>query len=114
MTGLKRRQVLGGVLSDGSVAVPPPEYDSITYDAITETFGVGFNGPLIMIVGIVESDDPVEVLDGLKAEIEAMPGVKMVAAATPNANPIAPGSATGAVPAPTSRLPQNAPMEEAS
>ena len=35
-------------------------------------------------------------------------------AATPNANPIAPGSATGAVPAPTSRLPQNAPMEEAS
>ena len=64
----------------------PGTQDRQTYDAITETFGVGFNGPLIMIVGIVESDDPVEVLDGLKAEIEAMPGVKMVAAATPNAN----------------------------
>ena len=64
----------------------PGTQDRQTYDAITETFGVGFNGPLIMIVGIVESDDPVEVLDGLKADIEAMPGVKMVAAATPNAN----------------------------
>ena len=36
MTGLKRRQVLGGVLADGTVAVPPPEYDPVTYDAITD------------------------------------------------------------------------------
>lgn len=36
MTGLKRRQILGGVLSDGSVAVPPPEYDGTTFDPVTE------------------------------------------------------------------------------
>ncbi len=36
MTGLKRRQILGGVLSDGTVAVPPPEYDAVTFDPITE------------------------------------------------------------------------------
>lgn len=36
MTGLKRRQILGGVLSDGKVAVPPPEYDAMTFDPITE------------------------------------------------------------------------------
>ena len=36
MTGLKRRQILGGVLSDGTVAVPPPEYDAHTLDPITE------------------------------------------------------------------------------
>ncbi len=36
MTGLKRRQILGGVLSDGTVAVPPPEYDGVTFDPITE------------------------------------------------------------------------------
>jgi len=86
---------LGGLAypaKDLSMALPtsgrslPGTQDRITYDAITEKFGVGFNGPLIMTVGIVESDDPVEVLDGLKADIEAMPGVKMVAAATPNAN----------------------------
>ncbi len=64
----------------------PGTQDRETYDAITKTFGVGFNGPLIMIVDIVESDEPVDVLDALKADIEAMPGVEMVAAAVPNAN----------------------------
>lgn len=64
----------------------PGTQDRQTYDAITETFGVGFNGPLIMTVDIVELDDPVEALDGLRADIEAMPGVELVAAATPNAN----------------------------
>lgn len=36
MTGLRHRQILGGVLSDGSVSVPPPEYDPHTLDPITE------------------------------------------------------------------------------
>jgi len=44
MTGLKRRQILGGVLSDGTVAVPPPEYDSQTYDPITELVPVAAEG----------------------------------------------------------------------
>ena len=44
MTGLKRRQVLGGKLSDGSVAVPPPEYDSHTLDPITELVPVADEG----------------------------------------------------------------------
>ncbi len=64
----------------------PGTQDRETYDAITRQFGEGFNGPLIMTVGIVESDDPIEVLDGLRADIEAMPGVHLVAAATPNEN----------------------------
>lgn len=44
MTGLRRRQVLGGVLSDGSVAVPPPEYDAHTLDPVTELVPVGDEG----------------------------------------------------------------------
>lgn len=44
MTGLKRRQVLGGTLSDGTVAVPPPEYDPRTYDPITELVPVSDEG----------------------------------------------------------------------
>ncbi len=64
----------------------PGTQDRETFDAITGKFGVGKNGPLILIVDIVELDDPVEALDGLKADIESMPGVEMVAAATPNAN----------------------------
>ena len=44
MTGLRRRQVLGGVLSDGSVAVPPPEYDPHTLDAVTDLVPVSDEG----------------------------------------------------------------------
>ena len=64
----------------------PGTQDRATFDEITDKFGIGFNGPLIMTVDIVELDDPVEVLDGLKADVEAMSGVQMVAAATPNEN----------------------------
>jgi uncharacterized OB-fold protein len=44
MTGLRRRQILGGVLSDGTVAVPPPEYDAHTHDPVTELRPVGDEG----------------------------------------------------------------------
>ena len=77
---------------DLSMALPtsghslPGTQDRETFDEITRTFGIGFNGPLIMTVDIVELDDPIEALDGLKADVESMPGVHMVAAATPNAN----------------------------
>ncbi|MDR1432057.1 MAG: MMPL family transporter [Propionibacteriaceae bacterium] len=64
----------------------PGELDRITFDMISEHFGVGYNGPLVVTADIVESTDPMGVADGLKAEIEAMPGVKLVPMATPNAN----------------------------
>ncbi len=44
MTGLRRHQVTGGVLSDGTVVVPPPEYDPVTHDAVTEIVAVGDEG----------------------------------------------------------------------
>ena len=74
---------------DLSMALPtsghslPGTQDRETFDEITSTFGIGFNGPLIMTVDIVELDDPIEALDGLKADVEKMPGVHMVAASTP-------------------------------
>jgi RND superfamily putative drug exporter len=64
----------------------PGSQDRVTADEVSRIFGDGFNGPLIVMVDIVESDDPVKILDGMRDEIKAMPGVKMVAAATPNAN----------------------------
>jgi uncharacterized OB-fold protein len=36
MSALKQHSVLGGVLSDGRVVVPPPEYDPVTHAAVTE------------------------------------------------------------------------------
>ncbi|MCW2782536.1 MAG: DNA-binding protein [Marmoricola sp.] len=44
MTGLRDRRILGGVLSDGQVAVPPPEYDGSTHQPVTELVPVGDEG----------------------------------------------------------------------
>ena len=64
----------------------PGSQDRVTFDLISEHYGVGANGPLVITAPIVESDDPLTITDGLKADIEAMPGVKMVALSTPNRN----------------------------
>jgi uncharacterized OB-fold protein len=44
MTGLAGRQVLGGVLDDGRVVVPPPEYDPTTHAPVTEVTPVAATG----------------------------------------------------------------------
>lgn len=64
----------------------PDSQNRETADEISRIFGPGFNGPLVVTVDIVSSDDPVKVLDGIRDDIQAMPAVKLVAAATPNAN----------------------------
>jgi RND superfamily putative drug exporter len=56
-----------------------------TYDLISDHFGPGFNGPLIMTGTIVTSNDPVKLMDDLKSDIEKMHGVKAVPLSTPNA-----------------------------
>ncbi|MGN6161680.1 MAG: Zn-ribbon domain-containing OB-fold protein [Marmoricola sp.] len=47
MTGLANGQVIGGVLSDGRVAVPPPEFDPITHAATSEFREVGSAGEVL-------------------------------------------------------------------
>lgn len=56
----------------------------ITYDLVSEHFGDGFNGPLIVTGSIVTSTDPVTLMNDLGDEIEGMPGVADVPLATPN------------------------------
>ena len=56
----------------------------VTYDLISEHFGDGYNGPLIVIATIVSTDDPLEVMDGIADEIRALPGVASVPLSTPN------------------------------
>ncbi|MFV0405295.1 MAG: MMPL family transporter [Propioniciclava sp.] len=58
--------------------------DRLTYDLISERFGPGFNGPLVITGSIVESDDPIAVIDGIKADVEAIDGVELVQMAVPN------------------------------
>ena len=56
----------------------------VTYDLISEYFGDGYNGPLIVTATIVSTDDPLEVMDGIADEIRALPGVASVPLSTPN------------------------------
>ncbi len=60
--------------------------DRVTFDVISREFGIGYNGPLVITGTIVESDDPLQIVDDLKADIEKMPGVQLVPLATPNEN----------------------------
>lgn len=47
LTGLRRKQITGGRGSDGRVYVPPPEYDSVTKEPITEFVDVGSTGSVV-------------------------------------------------------------------
>ncbi len=60
--------------------------DRVTFDVISREFGIGYNGPLVITGTIVESDDPLQIVDDLKTDIEKMPGVQLVPLATPNEN----------------------------
>ncbi|MDI6102348.1 MMPL family transporter [Actinoplanes sp. NEAU-A12] len=55
-----------------------------TYDTVSEHFGPGHNGPLLVTANIISSRDPVGDMDRLGAEIEALPGVALVALSTPD------------------------------
>lgn len=57
-----------------------------TYDTLSDKFGPGFNGPVIVTADIVSSKDPMGLIKNLKADISRIPGVDTVAAAVPNAN----------------------------
>ncbi|WEG09639.1 efflux RND transporter permease subunit [Microbacterium horticulturae] len=55
-----------------------------TYDLVSEHFGPGFNGPLIMTGTIVQSNDPLNLMHDIGDDIAKLPGVESVALATPN------------------------------
>ncbi|PJJ55260.1 efflux RND transporter permease subunit [Compostimonas suwonensis] len=63
-----------------------PVHDSarVTYDLISDNFGPGFNGPLIVTGSIISSTDPVGLMDELGAEIGGLDGVASIPLATPN------------------------------
>src|SRR5690606_4784845 len=65
-------------------ALPEDESARVTYDLVSDHFGPGFNGPLIVTTSIITSTDPLGLMDDLKRELEALPGVASVPLATPN------------------------------
>lgn len=55
-----------------------------TYDLVTEHFGPGFNGMLLVTADIITSTDPLGVMDKMAAEIRQIDGVAAVPVSTPN------------------------------
>ncbi|MGO4594235.1 MMPL family transporter [Leifsonia sp. 2TAF2] len=64
-----------------------PESSSarVAYDLVSEHFGPGYNGPLIVTGSIISSTDPVGLMTKIGDEIADLPGVASVPLATPNA-----------------------------
>lgn len=56
----------------------------IAYDLVAEHFGPGYNGPLIVTGSVIESTDPVGLMNDIGAEIADVAGVASVPLATPN------------------------------
>ncbi len=77
---------------DLQLALPSPghaeagSHARVTYDLISDHFGPGYNGPLIVSATIVGSDDPLGVMDDIADELKKVPGVASVPLATPNAD----------------------------
>src|SRR6185437_7361501 len=57
----------------------------IAYDLVSEHFGPGYNGPLIVTGSIISSTDPLGLMKKLGAEISRLLGVASVPLAVPNA-----------------------------
>jgi RND superfamily putative drug exporter len=55
-----------------------------TYDLVADEFGAGYNGPLLVTADIINSDDPLGVVDDLKKRIGDLPDVQEIQLATPN------------------------------
>ncbi|RLP12723.1 MMPL family transporter [Propionibacterium australiense] len=66
-----------------SAAKPGSEVRT-TYDTVSEKFGPGYNGPLIVVVNVLDSTDPVQAMTDLGEDLATVEGVQRIAMATPN------------------------------
>ena len=55
-----------------------------TYDLVAEEFGPGYNGPLLVTADIINTTDPLGVVEELESDVAALDHVKEVQLATPN------------------------------
>ncbi|MBC7275505.1 MMPL family transporter [Nocardioides sp.] len=70
-------------LSDNGSAEPGSSQRE-TYDLISRDFGPGYNAPLFVTADIIDTTDPIGVMDSLGESLGAYDGVQKVALATPN------------------------------
>lgn len=62
----------------------PGSYGREAYDIVTEKFGAGHNATIMPTADIINTEDPLGVMDELKRDVLAIDGVDSVQIATPN------------------------------
>ncbi|MDO5628818.1 MAG: MMPL family transporter [Mobilicoccus sp.] len=85
--------------------MPVSESPRRAYDLVSEHFGPGANGQLVVTVDVVASEDPLGLIEDIEAEVAAVPGIREIQLATPN-----PSVDTGVIFA----VPETGPMEDAT
>ncbi|APX31911.1 RND transporter [Brachybacterium sp. P6-10-X1] len=55
-----------------------------TYDLVAQEFGPGYNGPLLVTADIINTTDPLGVVEDLESDISSLENVKEIQLATPN------------------------------
>nr|WP_245354549.1 MMPL family transporter [Brachybacterium sacelli] len=55
-----------------------------TYDLVADEFGPGYNGPLLITADIINTTDPLGVVEDLESDISGLENVKEIQLATPN------------------------------
>ena len=68
----------------GADSLPKDDPARVTYELTGEHFGEGFNGPLLLTGSIIQSTDPVGLMNDIADEVRKVPGVADVPLATPN------------------------------
>ncbi|MDQ1288633.1 MAG: putative drug exporter of the superfamily [Actinomycetota bacterium] len=56
----------------------------VTYDTVSEHFGPGYNAPLLVMLDVLATNDPIGVTKAVARTVEKVPGVTVVQLATPN------------------------------
>ncbi|OKL54469.1 hypothetical protein BSZ39_03990 [Bowdeniella nasicola] len=56
----------------------------VTYELVEKNFGPGVNDPLLMTMGIIQSQDPLGLMDKVANAVKTVPGISKVEMATPN------------------------------
>ncbi|RGE20742.1 efflux RND transporter permease subunit [Leucobacter sp. wl10] len=67
-----------------ATSLPADDPARVTYELTGERFGEGYNGPLLLTGSIIESNDPLGLMNDLADEVRRVPGVADVPLATPN------------------------------
>lgn len=65
-------------------AAPEGSTQRVAFEMVEESFGPGYNGPLLVTMDLITSTDPIGAVEAIEADVRQVPGVAAIGLATPN------------------------------